>query len=272
MSSTQTATVYEPALGNTPRRPARPPRTSTTSKARSAGSFAGPCATTDADSPLQVVALPNLSRASTSAVISSPAIATATPKAAADAPGPLPAPVIVCNVAVHPTWLIFPASIVTSMGSPGSTSSVSTHATPILYIPATVDLNSKRTPPSSRLARCSTATPPGPDARPSNVNNADAARTSLPYRSRKISFNTPGSPALHPAKPVRSNVVAATIGSAASTNTATSLRCEPDWSKTTHFPETFETPVTSYTPLPRSRTWHWSADPCVTARFLPPGG
>jgi hypothetical protein len=192
--------------------------------------------------------------------------------AAADAPGPLPAPVIVCKRRRAPDVADLPGEHRDVDGQPGKTSSVSTHATPILYIPATVDLNSKRTPPSSRLARCSTATPPGPEARPSNVNNADAARTSLPYRSRKISFNTPGSPALHPAKPVRSNVVAATIGSAASTNTATSLRCEPDWSKTTHFPETLETPVTSYTPLPRSRTWHWSADPCVTARFLPPGG
>ena len=103
MSSTETATVYEPARGKIPRSPARPPRTSTTSKARSAGPCAGPCATTAAFSPLQTVAFPKRSRASTSAVISSPAIATATPNAAADAPGPFVAPVSVWREAVHPT-------------------------------------------------------------------------------------------------------------------------------------------------------------------------
>ena len=132
MSSTETATVYDPARGRTPRRPARPPRTSTTSNARSAGFCAGPCATTAADSPLQTVALPNRSRASTRQVISSPAIATATPKAAAAAPGPFVAPVMVCRLAVHPTCEIFPAFMTTSMGNPGAVSPVSTHVAEIL--------------------------------------------------------------------------------------------------------------------------------------------
>ena len=85
-----------------------------------------------ADSPLHAVALPNLSLASTSAVISSPAIATATPKALADAPGPLLAPVMVCRSAVQPTWEILPAESVASMGRPGIISPVSTHTTQIL--------------------------------------------------------------------------------------------------------------------------------------------
>jgi hypothetical protein len=54
---------------------------------------------------------PKRSRASTSAVISSPAMATATPNAAAPAPGPSVALVNVWINAVHPTCEIFPAPI-----------------------------------------------------------------------------------------------------------------------------------------------------------------
>ena len=69
--------------------------------------------------------------------------------------------------------------------------------------------------------------------------------TSLLYLSRRISLRTPGSPARHWFRPDRSNVVAATMGSAASTNTATSLCCEPDCSATAHLPAALLTPVTS---------------------------
>ena len=77
------------------------------------------------------------------------------------------------------------------------------------------------------------------------VKSAPDGLTSLLYLSRKISLRTPGSPARHWSRPDRSNVVAATMGSAASTNTATSLCCEPDCSATAHRPDTVLTPVTS---------------------------
>ena len=127
-------------------------------------------------------------------------------------------------------------------------------------MPATVVLNSNSALPSDD-ADCSTVTPPGPDARPSNVKSAEEAVTSLPNRSFILSANTPGSPARHPSNPERSNVVAETTASPASTSNANSRDCEPLSSTIVHVPARVGTTVTSYVPLPRSVTTQASPNP-----------
>ena len=114
------------------RRAMRPLLTSATSNGRSAGKCAGPYATTVTFSPANVVLFPYRSRASTTHVTSSPAMAAHAPNAATFAPGPLVELVRDCSIAVHPACESVPVPMRASNGHPLKSSLVSRQETAIL--------------------------------------------------------------------------------------------------------------------------------------------